>query len=83
MTEIRRGPVAIDALDARIAELRDCGKQAGDDPGMGIVCIDQHRQRKRVLNIGKQVFHFIGQVNDIKCTAEPERSAAQFTLALP
>ena len=42
--ELRRGPVAVDALDAGDAERRDLGEQPGDDDRVRVVGVDQHRE---------------------------------------
>ncbi len=41
-SELRRGPVPVDPLDAGDAELRDLGEERLDDRGVRVVGVDEH-----------------------------------------
>jgi len=46
LAEVRRGPVPVDALDMRDPDLRHLGHQAVDDAWLGVVRVNQDRERE-------------------------------------
>jgi hypothetical protein len=47
--QVRRGPVAVGALDGGAAVLRDLGEQHLDDRGRGVVTVDEDGEPARTL----------------------------------